>query len=94
LQILLANRSRVPFDGFELVIRKLAASRTLSDVRKVIRRGEATGIPRWFAVASILPGAPGAEPAWGVGLTVGRYALACVQQRGGALSALAEVAIR
>lgn len=78
LQIVLANHSRVPFDGFELVIGKLAASRTLSDVQEVIRRGEATRVPRWFQVASILPG--GSRRAAGLGRQPdGRPLRACLR---------------
>jgi pyrimidine-specific ribonucleoside hydrolase len=94
LQVPLVNRSQVPFDSLEVVIGRLAAGRTLADVQKVIRQGTATSVPGWFQVTSTLPAAPGAEPTWGVSLTAGRYALVCVQQRTGALSALAELAIR
>jgi pyrimidine-specific ribonucleoside hydrolase len=91
MQIRLANRSAAPFDGFSLVIGKLAAGRTLSDVQAVIRAGTATSVPSWFQVTAILPAAPGADPAWGAVLTPGRYALVCVLERSSALYALTEL---
>jgi inosine-uridine nucleoside N-ribohydrolase len=94
LQVQLANRSQVPFDGFELAIGKLAASRTLADVQQVINQGTATSVPSWFQVAALLPASSGAEPIWGVSLTAGRYALVCVHQRDGTMSALTELVIR
>ena len=75
MQIRLANRSAAPFDGFSLVIGKLAAGRTLSDVQAVIRANAAPNAPPWFQVTATLPAASGANPAWGVALTPGRYAL-------------------
>jgi pyrimidine-specific ribonucleoside hydrolase len=93
LEVRLANRSPTAFDGFELVIGKLAAARALSDVWNIIHRGTASRVPPWFRVAAILPAAPGAHPAWDVTLTPGRYALVCVRERDNALYALAQVTI-
>jgi pyrimidine-specific ribonucleoside hydrolase len=94
VEIRLTSRSPAPFDGFQLIIGKLAAGRTLSDVQAVIRAGTATSIPPWFQVTATLPAPPGANPAWSAGLTPGRYALVCVLDRNGALYALTEVTIR
>ena len=94
MELQLANRSAAPFDGFSLIIGKLAAGRTLADVQAVIRAGTATSVPPWFQVTAILPAAPGADPAWGVALIPGRYALVCVLDRSSALHALTEIAIR
>jgi len=94
VEIRLANRSPAPFDGFDLVIGKLAAGRTLSDVQAVIRAGKVTSVPPWFQVTAIRPAASGASPAWGAALTPGRYALVCMLERNSALYALTEVAVR
>jgi inosine-uridine nucleoside N-ribohydrolase len=94
VEIRLANRSPAPFDGFQLVIGKLTASRTLSDVQEVIRTGTATSVPPWFQVTATLPAAPGANPAWSAALTPGRYALVCVLDRNNAPYALTELTIR
>jgi pyrimidine-specific ribonucleoside hydrolase len=93
IQIRLANRSAAPFDGFSLIIGKLAAGRTLSDVQTVIRASAAPSVPAWFQVTAILPAASGAKPAWGAALTPGTYALICVQDRSSALYALTELTI-
>lgn len=93
LEIRLANRSLAPFDGFSLVIGKLAAGRTLSDVKAVIDAGVVTKVPPWFQAIAVLPAASGAAPAWGAALTPGRYALVCVLDRSSALYALAEVTV-
>jgi hypothetical protein len=79
--IRLANTSSAPFDGFSLIIGKLAVGRTLSDVQAVIRASAAPSVPPWFQVTAILPAASGANPAWGLALTPGRYALVCVLLR-------------
>jgi len=93
VEIGLANRSAAPFDGFSLIIGKLAAGRTLSDVQAVIRAGTVLNAPPWFQATAILPAASGANPAWGLALTPGRYALVCVQERSSALYALTELTI-
>jgi pyrimidine-specific ribonucleoside hydrolase len=93
-QVKLANRSQVPFDGFELALGKLASGRTLSDVQEVIREGTATSVPGWFRVTAMLPGPTGAQPTWTTSLTEDRYALVCVLQRSGGLVALAELTVR
>lgn len=94
VQVRLTNTSSVPFDGFQLIIGKLAAGRTLADVRDVISRGTVTSVPPWFSVTAVLPGAPGADTPWSTKLPPGVYALVCQQNRGGALYALAAVTIR
>lgn len=93
VEIRLANRSSAPFDGFSLVIGKLAAGRTLSDVQAVIRDGPVTNVPPWFQITATLPAASSADPAWGAALAPGRYALVCVLERSSALYALTEVTI-
>jgi inosine-uridine nucleoside N-ribohydrolase len=93
VEIRLANRSATPFDGFSLVIGKLAAGRTLSDVQAVIRADAAPNAPLWFQVTATLPAASGANPAWGVALTPGRYALVCMLERSGVLYALTELTV-
>jgi hypothetical protein len=93
MQIRLANRSATPFDGFTLIIGKLAAGRTLSDVQAVIRANAAPNAPPWFQATAILPATPGASPAWGVTLAPGRYALVCELDRSNALYALTELTI-
>lgn len=93
MEIRLANRSAAPFDGFSLIIGKLAGGRTLSDVQAVIRADAAPSAPPWFQVTAILPAASGANPAWGVALTPGRYALVCELDRSSALYALTELTI-
>jgi len=90
----LADRSPAPFDGFALVVGKLAAGRSLADVRAVIRSGTVTSVPAWFTVTANLPASPATQPAWGLSLRPGRYALVCVRARDGALYAPAEVTIR
>jgi hypothetical protein len=93
VQIRLANRSATPFDGFTLLIGKLAAGRTLSDVQAVIRASAVPSAPAWFQATAVLPAASGANPAWGVTLTPGRYALVCQLDRSSALYALTELTI-
>jgi hypothetical protein len=93
VQIRLANRSAAPFDGFTLIIGKLAAGRTLYDVQAVIRADAAPNAPPWFQETAVLPAASGANPACGVTLTPGRYALVCVLGRSSALYALTELTI-
>ena len=93
MEIRLANRSATPFDGFSLIVGKLAADRTLSDVQAVIRAGTVLNAPPWFQATAILPAASGANPAWGVALTPGRYALVCQLDRSSALYALTELTI-
>ena len=94
LEVRLANQSPVALDSFWLVIGKLLHGRTLADVQAVIRSGTATRVPAWFKVAGIFPAAPYAQPAWGVSLAPGRYALVCQRVRDGALYALTTVTIR
>jgi hypothetical protein len=94
LEVRLADRSPVAFDGFLLVIAKLLHGRTIADVRAVIRGGTATRVPAWFQVAASFPAAPSAQPAWGVSLRPGRYALVCQRTRDGALHALTTMIIR
>lgn len=94
LGVQLADRSPVPFDGFALVIGKLAPGRSLADVQAVIRRGTATKVPAWFTVMTMLPAAPATQPAWGMSLRPGRYALVCTRTSDGALYALSEITIR
>jgi inosine-uridine nucleoside N-ribohydrolase len=94
LGVQLADRSPVPFDGFALVVGRLASGWSLADVRAVIRRGTATKVPAWFTVTAILPAAPATQPAWGVSLRPGRYALVCTRARDSALYALGEITIR
>ena len=93
MELRLANRSAAPFDGFSLIIGKLAAGRTLADVQAVIRAGTATSVPPWFQATAILPAAFGANPAWGLALTPGRYALVCMLERSGVLYALTELTV-
>jgi len=93
-EVRLADRSPEPFDGFTLVVGKLAAGRSLADVQAVIRHGTVTSVPAWFTVTASLPASPATQPAWGLSLGPGRYALVCVRARDGALHALAEVTIR
>ncbi len=93
LSVRLANRTPLPYDGFELFIAQLRQGRRLSDVRAAIRN-HVTRIPAWFRVVVSLPGPPGADPAWGITLKPGRYALVCMRELSSALTALAEVRIR
>jgi pyrimidine-specific ribonucleoside hydrolase len=93
VQIRLANHSAAPFDGFTLIIGKLAAGRTLSDVQDVIRASAAPSAPPWFQATATLSAASGANPAWSLTLTPGRYALVCMLDRSSALYALRELTI-
>lgn len=93
LQVRLTNNSPTPFDGYQLIVGKLAGGRSLADVQQVISQ-DVTSTPAWFQLASILPGATGTDAAWGITLTPGRYALVCQQDRNGALHALIELTIR
>jgi pyrimidine-specific ribonucleoside hydrolase len=93
MEIRLANRSAAPFNGFSLIIGKLAVGRTLSDVQAVIRVGTVLNAPPWFQATAVLPAASGANPAWGVALTPGRYALVCMLERSGVLYALTELTV-
>jgi Inosine-uridine preferring nucleoside hydrolase len=93
MQIRLANRSAAPFDGFSLIIGKLAAGRTLYDLEAAIQASAAPTAPSWFQVTAVLPAASGANPAWGLALTPGRYALVCQLDRSNALYALTELTI-
>ncbi len=93
-EVRLADRSQVPYDGFALVVGKLAAGRSLADVRAVIRRGTVTSVPAWFTVTANLPASPATQPAWGLSLGPGKYALVCVRARDDALDAPAELTIR
>jgi pyrimidine-specific ribonucleoside hydrolase len=93
-EVRLADRSQVPLDGFRLIIGKLLHGRTLADVQAVIRRGTATRVPAWFKVTASVPAAPYTQPAWGVTLSPGRYALVCQRVRDGAFYALTMVIIR
>jgi hypothetical protein len=65
----------------------------MNGVRAAIRH-RVKRVPAWFRVVAILPGPPGADPAWGITLKSGRYALVCEIDRSSALHALAEVRIR
>jgi inosine-uridine nucleoside N-ribohydrolase len=94
LQVRLTNSSPAALNGFQLVIGKLAAGRSMADVQQVIREGNVTSIPAWFQVAALLPGATGADAAWSVTLSPGRYALVCQQDRDSALSAVTVLTIR
>jgi hypothetical protein len=94
LAVQLADQSPVPLDSFELVIGKLLHGRTIADVQAVIRSRTATRVPAWFKVAGIFPAAPYTQPAWGLSLGPGRYALVCQRVRDGALYALTTVTIR
>ena len=94
LQVRLTNSSPTPFDGFQLIIGKLAEGRSLADVQQVIRQGHVTIVPQWFQVAAVLPGAPGADAAWGITLSPGRYALVCERDRNSALHVLTELTVR
>jgi hypothetical protein len=91
LEVRLADHSPV---GFWLIIGKLLHGRALADVRAVIQRGTATRVPGWFQVAVSFPATPHAQPAWGVRLGPGRYALVCQRVQDGALYALTTVIIR
>jgi pyrimidine-specific ribonucleoside hydrolase len=93
-EVRLADRSPVPLDSFGLVIGKLLHGRTFADVQAVIRRGTATRVPAWFKVAAMIQAAPNAQPAWGVTLGPGRYALVCQRVRDGVFYALTTVTIR
>ena len=93
LSVRLANRTPLPYDGFELFIAQLRQGRRLSDVRAAIRN-HVTRIPAWFRIVVSLPGPPGADPAWGITLKPGRYALVCMREQGSTLAALAELRIR
>ena len=53
----------------------------------------APNAPPWFQETAVLPAASGANPAWGVTLRPGRYALVCVLDRSSALYALTELTI-
>jgi hypothetical protein len=90
----LTNLSADPTGGFQLVVGKLAAGKTLSDVRAVIKRGNVTSVPRWFQIMSILPGPPGATAVWGIALPPGRYALVAILDASQELRALAEIRAR
>jgi hypothetical protein len=94
LEVRLADRSPVTLDGFRLIIGRLLHGRTLADVQAVIRRGTATRVPAWFKVTASVPAAPYTQPAWGVTLGPGRYALVCQRIRDGAFYALTMVIIR
>jgi hypothetical protein len=90
----LTNRSADRTGGFEFVIGKLAAGKTLSDVNAVIKRGNVTKVPRWFHVMSVLPAPPGATAVWGIALPPGRYAFVAMLDASSALRALAEIRAR
>ena len=94
VEIRLDNRSRALSDGFQLIIGKLGAGRTVADVQEVIRAGTATSVPPWFQVTAAFPAAAGANPAWSAALAPGRYALVCRLDRNSAWYALTEVTIR
>ena len=93
-EVRLADRSPVALDSFWLVIGKLLHGRTVADVQAVIRRGTATRVPAWFKVAASTQAAPNAQPAWGITLGPGRYALVCQRTRDGAWYALTTAIIR
>ena len=93
-QVRPANSSPAPFDGFQLIIGKLADGRSLADVQQVIRQGTATSVPEWFRVAVLLPAAAGADATWGVTLSPGQYAVVCQRDRDSALDAVTELTIR
>jgi inosine-uridine nucleoside N-ribohydrolase len=93
LQVLLTNSSPAALNGFQLIIGKLAEGRSLADVQQVIRQGNVTSVPDWFQVAALLPGATGADAAWSITLSPGRYALVCEQDRTSALYAVTELTI-
>jgi pyrimidine-specific ribonucleoside hydrolase len=93
-EVRLVDRSPLTLGSFRLVIGKLLHGRTFADVQAVIRRGTATRVPAWFKVAAITEAAPNAQPAWGVTLGPGRYALVCQRMRDGAFYALTTVIIR
>ena len=84
----------MPLGSYRLVIGKLLHGWTLADVQVVIRSGTATSVPAWFKVAGIFPAAPAAQPAWGVSLGPGSYALVCQRVRDGTLYVLTTVTIR
>lgn len=94
LQLRLTNSSPTPFDGFQLIIGKLAEGRSLADVQQVISQGNVTSVPAWFQVTALIPAAAGADAAWGVTLSPGRYALVCQRDHGSALYAVTELTIR
>jgi hypothetical protein len=79
--------------GFQLIVGRLRAGKTLSDVKDVIKRGHVTRAPSWFQVMSVLPAPPTADAVWGIALLPGRYALVCARDATGALRALTEVQI-
>jgi inosine-uridine nucleoside N-ribohydrolase len=93
ISIRLANRSPARYDSFELAIARLGPGRSLSDVKAAIGR-RVQRVPRWLTVISVFPGPPGADPAWGIELQPGRYALVGVIDRDNALHALAELRVQ
>lgn len=89
----LANTSTTAYDGVELIVGKLLHGRRLSDVATQIRAG-VRRVPAWFQIVSVLPGPPGASPAWSLRLAPGRYALVCQIDRNSQLRPLAELHVR
>jgi pyrimidine-specific ribonucleoside hydrolase len=94
IAVRLTNLSADPAGGFQFVVGKLAAGKTLSDVKAVIKRGHVTAAPRWFQVMSVLPAPPGATAVWGIALPPGRYAFVAMLDASSALRALAEIRAR
>jgi inosine-uridine nucleoside N-ribohydrolase len=91
ISVRLVNSGTMLGGGYQFIVGKLSAGKTLSDVNAVIERGKVKAVPKWFHVTSVLPAPPGADAAWGVTLGPGRYALVCQLDATGALRALTEI---
>jgi pyrimidine-specific ribonucleoside hydrolase len=94
VSVRLANSSPTSTGGYQFIIGRLSAGKTLADVNAVIRRGHVTAVPKWFTLMSVLPAPPGADAVWGITLSPGRYALVCAIDASNALRALTELRIR
>ena len=95
ISVRLANGSTTVTGGFHLIVGRLRAGRTLTDVTAVIRRGHGhvTTAPKWFQVVSVLPAPPEAKATWGIALRPGRYALVSELDATSALRALTEIRV-
>jgi hypothetical protein len=95
ISVRLANGSTSLTGGFQFVVGRLLAGRTLADVKAAIRGGggHVTTVPKWFQVVSVLPAPPRAQATWGIALGPGRYALVCELDATSALRALTEIRV-
>lgn len=78
----LTDRELSRSGGFQLIIGRLRAGKTLSDVNDVIQCGHVTKAPGWFQVMSVLPAPPAADAVWGIALTEVRVPIWAVSSAG------------